>query len=475
MDFQNINTTDIINTADITYIQIIKNVFLSKLINLDIIKTGTFTLKNGTTSNIYMDFRKLVSYPTLFTYLDKLINLLYPNLLYQNTSGKTRLMPIPMGGLPLGNYLSFTHGIPQIMVRDKPKDHGTKNLIEGLISSGDDFNDNFIIIEDVITSGTSIQETLANIDQFYGADFLHYSAILCICNRGNLTNINGIPIYSIFTLEEITNFTQALTNSLGTVEMIGTRFFKYGSYFADKLYMLALQRKSNIILSCDFLTPEQILTIIRKIGNHVIAVKLHLDTISECNLLEFCTRLNILQKDMGFLVIEDSKYADIESIMVEKVKSLSNHKVASALTIHGIAGLSVLRQGVMALPGIIVAEMSCSNNLINDQYTSDIIEYIRRNGSLELGGLVVQNKVPKMLDLCEMATMSPGISITMSVDGANQKYSIPELRDNKLGLFWIVGRGITKYLDKDNCDDDDNMIMMMEKYKKMGWDYFVGY
>ena len=232
-----------------------------------------------------------------------------------------------------------------------------------------------------------------------------------------------------------------------------------------------MKKKSNIIISCDFLTPEQILTIIRKIGNDIIAVKLHLDTIHGTDLLVFCNELNILQKEMGFLVIEDAKYADIESIMIEKVKSLSNYKVASALTIHGVAGLSVLEKGIMALPGIIVAEMSCANNLINEQYTRDIIEYIRKNGQdhkLALGGLVVQNKVPKMLDLCEMSTMSPGISITMAEDGANQKYSIPELRTNKLGLFWIVGRGITKHLD-------NNLITMMEKYKKIGWDYFIGY
>jgi uridine monophosphate synthetase len=460
------------NSANISYIQVLKNVFISKLIHLNIIKTGKFTLKNGTTSDIYMDLRKLISNPALFTYLDKLIKLLYPELLTSNTTDisnkQLRLMPIPMGGLPLGNYLSFTNEIPHVMVRDKPKNHGTKNLIEGVITEDDEF----IIIEDVITSGTSIRETLTNIDQFYGTDFLYYKAILCICNRGNLTEINGIPIFSIFTLDEIKKITHEFTNLPDTDEIMTTQFFKYGSYFADKLYIIAMKKKSNIILSCDFLTPEQILTIIRKIGNDIIAVKLHLDTIPGTDLLVFCKELNILQKEMGFLVIEDAKYADIESIMIEKVKSLSNYNVASALTIHGIAGLSVLGKDVMALPGIIVSEMSCSNNLINEQYTREIIEYIRQNyqdHNLAIGGLVVQNKVPKMLDLCEMPTMSPGISITMTEDGANQKYSIPELRNNKLGLFWIVGRGITKY------SDDHNIITIMEKYKKMGWEYFIAY
>ena len=174
-----------------TYIKSLKNILLNKLFHLDIIKHGTFTLKNGSTSNIYIDFRKLINYPQLFQYLETLIDLMYPKLLINidkpNINKQIKLMPIPMGGLPLGNYLSFAKQLPQVMIRDKPKDHGTKKIIEGIYSGDDEF----IIVEDVITSGTSIKESLQNLVN-HNITNLEYKAILCICNRGSLKEINNI-------------------------------------------------------------------------------------------------------------------------------------------------------------------------------------------------------------------------------------------------------------------------------------------
>ena len=453
---------------DTEYIQILKNVFLSKLINLDIIKKGRFTLKNGTTSNIYMDFRKLINYPNLFSYLDKLIGLMFPKLLDGNN---IKLMPIPMGGLPLGNYLSFSRKIPQIMVRDKPKNHGTKNLIEGDIND----SDKFIIVEDVITSGTSIRETLDNITKYYGTEFLKYHSIICICNRGIEQSINGININSIFTLEEIEKFKYGLYS----VYLENVKFFKYGSIFSNELYSRALEKKSNIILSCDFMDSTTILNIIKQIGHLIVGVKLHLDTLKIDNINEFVYQLDNLQLEKQFIIIEDAKFADIEAIMIEKVKNLESLKLVNAITIHGVAGLSVLNKGKLSLPSIIVGEMSCDNNMITDTYSRNIINYIRENGNnLTLGGLVVQSKIPQILDTFEVLTMSPGISISMTNDNANQKYSYPDIKSNKLGLFWIVGRGITNYYKdthQNNLNIDDNIIKITEKYNQLGWEYFINY
>ena len=64
-----------------TYTDTLKNIILSKLLNLEIIKFGNFTLKNGTTSTIYMDFRRLINYPNLYTYIDKLFQLNHPEII----------------------------------------------------------------------------------------------------------------------------------------------------------------------------------------------------------------------------------------------------------------------------------------------------------------------------------------------------------------------------------------------------------
>lgn len=457
---------DLMQTPIQKEITAIKNMFLSKMKELDIIKHGTFTLKNGTTSNIYMDFRKLVNYPSLYKYLDNLINLIFPDIFQHDT----KLMPIPFGGIPFGNYLSFARGIPQVMVRNKPKDHGTKKLIEGEFTN----QDNFIIIEDVITSGTSICETLDNISTYYTElstttnikqEPPTYKSILCICNRGNLTDINGIPIYSIFTLSEIQQYIEHNSET----SLIPLNYFKYGSYFADKLYTLALVKHSNIILSCDFMTPENILDMIPVIGNLIVGVKLHLDIIPQTN-NNFYKDLTVLQDKYKFMIIDDAKFADIESITLAKINHsrLEITKIANALTLHAIAGLSIADSGKTIVPGIIVSEMSSSSNMISSEYTRKIIEYIRGKNpnDISIGGLVIQRGAAN-LNTAEILTMTPGIALDMAGDGANQQYSIPDVRSNKRGLFWIVGRGIT------TCKGD--VIENTEKYRSLGWEYFIRY
>ena len=485
------------------YIASLKNIILSKLVNLDIIKYGTFILKNGTTSDIYMDFRLLVNYPQLYSYISHLLDIMYPELLENNT---TKLIPIPMGGLPLGYHLTFKKKIPLLMLRDKPKEHGTKKMIEGIITP----TDNYFIIEDVITSGTSVLEALKNITSYYiphtkknnqttqcnqtnqSNDWdtindnsssnnellfnFNYMGIVCICNRGDKTHLEGIPIYSLFTLKEIKEYLQIYLDntSCGIIN-----YFKNTTLFSNTLYSIALQKKSNIILSCDFMSNRKILDLVKCIGHHIVAVKLHLDILDSSTYNYFLKELNILKQEMNFLVIEDAKYADIESIMIEKVNhsQLDIKNIADAIIIHAISGLSVLEGNKLCIPGIVITEMSSSNNLITMDYTTNVITQLRtclNNNCNSIGGLVCNKTIPNVITPFEMLTMSPGVNLEVENDGYNQCYTIPNSTTNRMGLFWIVGRGITKY--KNHLQNNrEKCIEVINKYQELGWNYFITY
>ena len=54
---------------------------------------------------------------------------------------------------------------------------------------------------------------------------------------------------------------------------------------ANRLYFLALKKKSNIIISCDFKTSSSILNVIRAIGHMIVGVKLHTDSIPANSLI----------------------------------------------------------------------------------------------------------------------------------------------------------------------------------------------
>jgi len=420
-----------------------------------------------------MDMRQLVNYPHIFSYLTKILYLEYPQLLDLLSQPTSKLIPIPLGGLPLGFHLAFEKKIPLLMIRDKVKDHGTKKMIEGIIES----SDQYILIEDVITSGSSIIQALDNISDHIitnSNNLNNIQAIICICNRGGIETLQNIPIYSIFTLAEIQEY---ISNYLVLSPSTNTSYFKYGTKFSDKLYQLALIKKSNIIISCDFMTNEEILECLKLIGSYIIAVKLHLDILESSSYSQFISEINLLKDLHNFLVIEDAKYADIDSIMIEKIShsQLAINKIADAFTMHAIAGLSILEGDKLGIPGIVVAEMSSSNTVITSEYTQKIVDIINKQSVVEnmnmLGGVVCQSQIPKIIQPFEMATMSPGINLEITHDSHNQQYKIPELRgDNKVGLFWIVGRGITIY--KNN---NEKLKEIMNKYQTRGWDYFIKY
>ena len=125
------------------------DVIIHKLKYINAITYGDFTLKSGMKSNFYCDFRTLISYPSILKSIYKLI----PNNIYENVD---LVCGVFFGGMPLANLISFEKNIPQIFIRDQQKTYGKKKLIEGNYSQGQ----TVLLIEDVVTTGTSMLEKI---------------------------------------------------------------------------------------------------------------------------------------------------------------------------------------------------------------------------------------------------------------------------------------------------------------------------
>ena len=63
---------------------------------------------------------------------------------------------IPYGALPIATYISIKYNKPLIYIRDKKKTYGTEKLIEGSYNK----NDRCVIIDDVITTGFSLENEI---------------------------------------------------------------------------------------------------------------------------------------------------------------------------------------------------------------------------------------------------------------------------------------------------------------------------
>jgi uridine monophosphate synthetase len=160
---------------------------------IEAIKFGTFTLKSGIQSPIYIDMRLMISFPPLMKKFSAAINKLIAPLSFDVLCG------VPYAALPITTAVSLEGNHPMIMCRKETKDYGTKKLIEGKFETGQ----TCLLIEDVITFGTSIIETAASLRK---QDLEINDAIVMLDRQqGGKTKLkeNGIelhPLLSIFDL-----------------------------------------------------------------------------------------------------------------------------------------------------------------------------------------------------------------------------------------------------------------------------------
>lgn len=164
-----------------------------KLNEIGAIKFGSFTLKSGQVSPIYIDLRLIVSYPELLKEVAESIWSKIKDLRYDLICG------VPYTALPIATALSLGHGKSMVMRRKEAKDHGTRKLIEGAYRSGQEC----LVIEDLITTGTSILETIEPLEH-EGLKVSH-AAVLIDRQQGGSKHLaaKGYTVHSAFTISEI--------------------------------------------------------------------------------------------------------------------------------------------------------------------------------------------------------------------------------------------------------------------------------
>lgn len=106
---------------------------------------------------------------------------------------------MPYTALPIASIISANYEIPMLIRRKETKDYGTKKLIEGQFKEGD----KCIIIEDVITSGSSVLETAKDLR----AQGLVVTDAVVLLNRQQggeqILSEGNIKIKSLFTMTEL--------------------------------------------------------------------------------------------------------------------------------------------------------------------------------------------------------------------------------------------------------------------------------
>lgn len=127
---------------------------ITSLYKIGTIQFGEFTLKSGQISPIYINLRKIISYPEILRTVASTMWEATRECQFDLVCG------VPYTALPIATCMSLDHNIPMVMRRKEKKEYGTKQMIEGEFKPGQ----SCLIIEDVITTGDSIIETAVELE-----------------------------------------------------------------------------------------------------------------------------------------------------------------------------------------------------------------------------------------------------------------------------------------------------------------------
>ncbi len=172
--------------------------FIVTLSDIGAIQFGSFELKSGLVSPIYLDLRKSFTFPKVLAQLTDLLAKKIDPINFDLICG------VPLTALVFASCLAIRHQYPMIAVRKQRKEYGNKNRLEGEYFAGQ----HCLVVEDLITSGASLLETITPLKE----GSLVVTDIVCLLDReqGGKERLEkqGYQVHSAFRLSQVLSVLQ---------------------------------------------------------------------------------------------------------------------------------------------------------------------------------------------------------------------------------------------------------------------------
>ncbi|MEC7840165.1 MAG: orotate phosphoribosyltransferase [Chlamydiota bacterium] len=164
-----------------------------RLYDIEAVKFGNFTLKSGIESPFYIDLRLIPSYPLL---LKAVSEAMWSKIQFTDFE---LICGVPYTAMPIATVISMEHNVPMIMRRKEVKNYGTKKAVEGAYKTGQ----RCALIEDLITSGASIIETIEPLKS--EGVIVKDVVVLIDRQQGGTENLQArkVSVHSVMTISDI--------------------------------------------------------------------------------------------------------------------------------------------------------------------------------------------------------------------------------------------------------------------------------
>lgn len=236
---------------------------------------------------------------------------------------------------------------------------------------------------------------------------------------------------------------------------------------AQHLFQLMDDKKTNLALSADVTSAEELLALADQLGSEICVLKTHIDIIDDYT-QELSVALRKLAQKHHFLLFEDRKFADIGNTVKHQYAG-GIYKIADwadIINAHSLPGVGMIKGladvGRKKNRGLLlIAELSSAGNLMDANYVQQTLKLAEQHADFVFG-FITQHAIstdPHWLYL------TPGIKLSEGGDELGQRYTTPKQALCERGAdIIIVGRGIIAA---------DDPLAEAKRYRKAGWQAYL--
>ncbi|CAF0725497.1 unnamed protein product [Rotaria sordida] len=434
-----------------------------QLFDIEAFKFGSFKLKSGIQSPIYIDLRVIISYPDILRSVANHMN----NILQNSNVSFNEICGVPYTALPIASIICVDYKRPMLLRRKEAKNYGTKKIIEGKFRP----NDRCIIIEDIVTTGSSVIETAESL----WAEGLQVTDAIVLIDREqhgekNLQEKN-IRLHRVLKISEVLDclvrhgkITEEVSKNVsefihGNQMQLPTLKIEIEDKnisipIRQRFQTIIKEKKSNLCLSADLTSLDEIIELSNLIGKNICMLKIHCDILTDFS-MDKIQELKDVSRRLNFLLLEDRKFADIgNTVALQYTKGLFQiAEWADLVTVHVLPGEGIVQALEQAAQTInesrgclLIAQMSSKGALTNNEdYVNGVIKCAEKYSDFVIG-FISQSRLTTS---DKYLHCTPGVHLTNTGDQLGQQYVTPrQAIDGRGADIVIVGRAILDSINR---------------------------